>query len=152
MSSIPNEYFISTDRSLLDFWMILRFIAEESYWGKGRTAEAMRKAMDNSTLCFGLYQKTVTGFSQVGFARVISDLAFFAYLSDVFVLSEHRGNGLGRLLIHTICDHPELCGLKRIALFTRTPEFYEPLSFVIHDPTDVRKFMVRANTSETTLP
>ena len=144
MAELPNEYFISTDRSLLDFPVILKFIADESYWGQGRTAAAMQKALDNSTLCFGLYQKTPSGVAQAGFARVISDLAFFAYLSDVFVLREHRGQGLGKLLINTICEHPELRDLKRITLFTRTPEFYEPLSFTIYDQADIRKFMARA--------
>lgn len=138
-----GDYFISTDSALLDFPVILHFIAEESYWGKGRTENVMRRAMANSALCFGLHQKTDTGSVQAGFARVISDLTTFAYLSDVFVLSEHRGKGLGKWLINTICDHSDLRDLKRITLLTRTPEFYEPLSFAIHDPADIRKFMVR---------
>ena len=149
MSTLSNDYFISTERSLLDFPVILKFIAEESYWGRGRSAAAMRKAMDNSALCFGLYQRIPTGHTQVGFARVISDLAFFAYLSDVFVLREHRGQGLGKLLINTICEHPELRDLKRITLITRTPEFYEPLSFMINDPADIRKFMIRVRVPAT---
>ena len=144
MAALPNEYFISTDRSLLDFPVILKFIAEESYWGQGRPAAAMQKALDNSTLCFGLYQKTPDGFAKAGFARVISDLAFFAYLSDVFVLQEHRGKGLGKWLIQSICDHPDLRDLKNICLITRTPEFYEPLSFVVLEETNVRKFMMKA--------
>ncbi|MBP2666817.1 MAG: N-acetylglutamate synthase and related acetyltransferase [Firmicutes bacterium] len=77
------------------------------------------------------------------FARVISDLTTFAYLSDVFVLSEHRGQGLGKWLVYTICEHPDLQALKRIALITRTPEFYEPLFFAIQDPANIRKFMIR---------
>jgi N-acetylglutamate synthase-like GNAT family acetyltransferase len=143
-----DEYFISTNRNLLDIPRIHRFIAEESYWGKGRTEEVMRKAIANSALCFGLYQKAEKGSVQTGFARVISDLTTFAYLSDVFILSEHRGQGLGKWLINTICEHHDLCNLKRIALLTRTPEFYEPLSFDILDPSDIRKFMTRTSSHQ----
>lgn len=140
-----DEYFISTDKALLDIPCILRFIAEESYWGLGRTEEVMRRAIANSILCFGLYQKTEHKPLQSGFARVVSDLATFAYLSDVFVLADHRGKGLGKWLISTICEHSDLKNLKRITLITRTPEFYEPLSFAVTNPSDIRKFMVRQN-------
>ena len=139
-----DNYFISSDKALLDFDSILRFISEESYWGKGRTAEVMRRAVDNSTLCFGLYQQTAAGPVQVGFCRVISDLTVFAYLSDVFVLKEHRGKGLGKALIRTVCDYPELRDLKNVCLITRTPRFYEPLLFAELPPTDVRKFMMQS--------
>ena len=138
-----GDYWISTDATLLDFPVILRFIAEESYWGKGRTADFMQRAIAHSALRFGLYLRTAASCNLVGFARVISDLTTFAYLSDVFVLSEHRGKGLGKWLITTICEHPDLRDIKRIALITRTPEFYESLSFVINDPLDIRKFMLR---------
>ena len=142
-----SEYFISTDKALLDFPLILRFISEESYWGKGRTAVVMRKAIDNSILCFGLYRKTDTVSVQVGFARVVSDFAAFAYLSDIFILPEYRGKGLGKWLVSTLCDHPEIRNLKNVTLITRTPEFYEPFSFVVHDPTSVRKFMMQVKPS-----
>ena len=139
-----DGYFISSDKALLDFDVILRFICEESYWGKGRTAEVMHRAIDNSTLCFGLYQQTATGPDLVGCCRVISDLTIFAYLSDVFVLQEHRGKGLGKWLIRTICTHPVLHDLKNVCLITRTPRFYEPMSFTVLPPTDVRKFMMQS--------
>lgn len=138
-----DEFFISTDIQLLDIKLITRFIAEESYWGIGRTESVMRKAIANSTLCFGLYLKSDQEPKQVGFARVISDLAFFAYLSDVFVISGYRGKGLGKWLVETICTHPELRDLKRMTLITRTPEFYEPLFFAVHPDSDPRKFMIR---------
>lgn len=143
MTNQTAEYFTSTDKALLDFPLILKFITEESYWGKGRTAEVMRRAIDHSILCFGLYRKTDTAPAQIGFARVVSDFATFAYLADVFVLSEYRGKGLGRQLVSTICEHPEIRDLKNVALITRTPDFYKPLSFAVHDQADVRKFMMR---------
>jgi len=138
-----GNYFISTDRELLDFPVILRFIAEESYWAKGRTEDVMRSAIAHSTICFGLYTKIESGPRLVGFARVISDLTIFAYLSDIFVLPDYRGKGLGKWLVSTICDHPELRGLKNVALITRTPGFYEPLSFSVLDSSGVRKFMLK---------
>ncbi len=144
-----DDYFICTDKALLDFDVILRFISEESYWGKGRTAEVMRKAIDNSTICFGLYQQATPTPVLVGFCRVISDLTVFAYLSDVFVLKEHRGKGLGKWLIRTICEHPCLRDLKNVCLITRTPQFYEPLSFSVLPTTDVRKFMLQKKMTET---
>lgn len=138
-----DQFFISTDIQLLDVKLITRFIAEESYWGKGRTESVMRKAISNSSLCFGLYLQSDQETRQVGFARVISDLAFFAYLSDVFVLSGYRGKGLGKWLVETVCAHPDLRDLNRITLITRTPAFYESLSFAIHPDSDPRKFMIK---------
>ena len=137
------DYFIAADTALLDFPAILRFISEDSYWGKGRTADVMHRAINNSTLCFGLYQETATGVTLAGFSRVISDLTVFAYLSDVFVLPEHRGKGLGKWLVQSICDHPDLRELKNICLITRTPAFYEPLSFAVLENANVRKFMMK---------
>ena len=139
-----DDYFISSDKDLLDFDVIQRFISEESYWGEGRAAEVMQRAIDHSTLCFGLYQQTLKGPVQVGFCRVISDLTIFAYLSDVFVLKEHRGKSLGKWLIRTVCTHPGLRDLKNVCLITRTPQFYEPMSFAVLPPTDVRKFMMQS--------
>lgn len=143
-----DNYLISTEPELLDFQVILRFISEESYWGKGRSAETMQKALNHSTFCFGLYHIQNSKSSMIGFARVISDLTVFAYLSDVFVLSEYRGHGLGRWLVGTVCEHPEIKNLKNICLITRTPDFYEPLSFETLDPTGIRKFMMRKPPSQ----
>lgn len=138
-----DDYFISTDKELLDFPLIFRFISEEAYWGQGRSEQTMRAAITHSTFCFGLYQQLPDERVQVGFARVISDLAVFGYLSDVFVVSEHRGKGLGQWLVKTICEHPDIRDLKRFTLITRTPKFYESLSFAVNDPDDIRKFMIR---------
>ena len=74
----------------------------------------MRRSIEHS-LCFGVYE----GGAQVGFARVVSDRATFAYLCDVFVIESRRGRGLGKLLLETIVAHPELQGLRRWLLATR---------------------------------
>jgi len=106
-------FFISTDKSLLDFETIYRYLSEESYWAKGIPAERLEKAIENS-MCFGVYkEKTLAGFT-----RVITDKATFAYLCDVFILPAYRGVGLSKWLMQTINEHPELQGLRRWSLAT----------------------------------
>jgi GNAT superfamily N-acetyltransferase len=85
-----------------------------SYWAEGIPRAVVARAMANS-LCVGAYDDEV----QVGFARVITDRATFAYLADVFVLEGHRGRGLAQQMLEALEDHPELQGLRRWALFTR---------------------------------
>jgi GNAT superfamily N-acetyltransferase len=109
-----DEFKISTDKTILSFDLIQRFMANESYWAKTRTPEQMRRAIDNS-LCFGVYH----GDEQVGFARVVSDFATFAYLGDVFILDGYRGRGLSKWLMETIVSYPDLQGLRRWLLATK---------------------------------
>ena len=109
----PVHYEISTDRSLLDVTLIHEFL-RSSYWAQGIPRAVVEKSIQNS-LCFGAF---LDG-RQVGFARVITDLATLAYVADVFVVPEHRGRGISKLLIRAILDHPELQGLRRFLLATR---------------------------------
>lgn len=138
-----TNFTISTDKSLLDFDTIYDFISKESYWGLGRSREFMERAISNSTFCFGVYHESKDAVKQIGFARVISDLTTFGYISDVFILRDFRGRGIGKWLIDTIINHPELKSLKRIGLFTRTPDFYHKSKFEIFDQTSQPKFLVR---------
>lgn len=137
-----NDYTISTERSFLDIDLIHRFISVESYWGIGRSRPVMVKAIDNSAYCFGVYHECNGERKQIGFARIASDLTTFGYLADVFILESYRGKGLGKWLIQTIVNHPEIKMLKRIILFTETPDFYQSM-FNIFDQGSRRKFMVR---------
>ena len=109
-----GDFTISTDKERLDLTVIHTFLSEESYWAGERSLEQTITAIENS-ICFGLYH----GDKQVGFARVVSDRATFAYVGDVFVLSEYRGRGLSKWLMQVIGDHPELQGLRRWVLATR---------------------------------
>ena len=104
---------ISTDPARLDRTLIHEFLAD-SYWAKGIPRETVDRSIEGA-LCFGLYQND----RQVGFARVITDRATFAYLADVFVLESHRGRGLAAWLMETILAHPDLQGLRRWMLLTR---------------------------------
>src|SRR5215210_2226814 len=126
-----GEYSISTDRARIDFGVVQRFISEESYWGKGRSLEVVRKSVENS-LPFGVYR----GGEMVGFARVVTDYATFAWLADVFVLAEHRGRGLSKWLMEVVLGHPELQGFRRWVLATKDAhELYRKFGFIeLHRP------------------
>lgn len=119
------EFNLSDDKKKLQIEVIQKFLAEDSYWANSRTVEQTRRAIENS-LCFGLYHDD----QQIGFARVVSDFATFAYLGDVFVLQEFRGQGLSKWLMETIVSHPELQGLRRWVLATRDAHsLYEKYGF-----------------------
>ena len=106
-------YTISDDKSRLNRDLIYEFLNSKSYWAQGIPRATFEKSIENA-LCFGVYLDE----DQVGFARVISDRATIAYLGDVFVLPEHRGRGVSKLLLKTIHAHPELQGLRRWILLT----------------------------------
>jgi GNAT superfamily N-acetyltransferase len=108
-----GEYVISTDPSRLDVSAIHAFLTA-AYWAEGVPIEVVRRSIEGS-LAFGLYQ----GEQQIGFARVVSDYATFAYIGDVFVVEGFRGRGLARWLMEVIVGHPRLQGLRRWLLATR---------------------------------
>jgi GNAT superfamily N-acetyltransferase len=108
-----GDVVVSTDRSRLDVDLVHTVLAS-TYWAANIPREVVVRSIENS-LAFGIYQRG----AQVGFARVISDLATYAYLADVFIVEEHRGRGLGEWLVESIMLHPQLQGLRRFALFTR---------------------------------
>jgi GNAT superfamily N-acetyltransferase len=119
-----ENYRISTDPSLFDLDAIHAYLAR-SYWSEGIPKEIVARAIAGS-LCFGLFD----GTRQVGFARVISDRATFAYLCDVYVLEEHRGRGLAAWLMEVVISHPDLQGLRRFVLATRDAHgLYAKLGF-----------------------
>lgn len=107
------EPVVSMDPRRLDLDVIHGFLSQ-SYWARGIPRELVERAVRNS-LCFGLYE----GARQVGFARVISDEATFAYLADVFIIESHRGRGLAKVLIAAVVAEPRLQGLRRWMLATR---------------------------------
>ena len=105
---------VTSDRARMDVDAIHAFLSNEAYWSKNIPREVVERAVTHS-LCFGAFD----GDAQVGFARVITDYATFAYLADVFVLESHRGRGIGKQLMNAIANHPELQGLRRWHLVTR---------------------------------
>ncbi|WP_046179596.1 GNAT family N-acetyltransferase [Domibacillus tundrae] len=111
-SNDEKGFTISTDKSLLDTEIIYNFLSKESYWAKGITKELVIESIQNSILCYGIYQRNPNEdfAKQVGFARVVSDLVRFSWIGDVFILPEYRGYGLSKWLMSIITEHPNLKG------------------------------------------
>jgi len=109
-----DEVLISSNKTLLNIEFIHQYLSIESYWAKNISFETVEKSIENS-VCFGVYINNI----QIGFARVVTDKATFAYLADVFIIKEQQGNGFAKHLMNTIHSHPELLGLRRWYLTTR---------------------------------
>src|SRR5277367_1913249 len=108
-----STYEIDTDKDRLDIGLIHDFLGRCSHWARGIPRDVLERAIANS-LCFGLY----CDGQQIGFARVVTDEATFAYLADVFVTAGERNAGLGQFLVETILAHEPLQGLRRWLLVT----------------------------------
>ncbi len=121
-----GEFTVSSALSHMDMNVVHGYLSR-AYWCEGLPRETLERAMRNS-LCFGLFE----GENQVGFARVVSDRATFAYVCDVFVLPSHQGKGLGTWLMQCVVRHPELQGLRRWHLTTRDAHsLYRKVGFTL---------------------
>lgn len=120
-----SEYVVSTDPDRLDIDLIHSLLSTQAYWALGRSRETVERAWNNS-LPFGIYRDN----RLLGFARVVTDYATFAWLADVFVLPEYRGLGLSKLLLEVVFSHPQLQGLRRWILATKdAQELYQRFGF-----------------------
>ena len=120
------EFSISTDPKQLDITVIHKYLSTDSYWAQGRTVDTIKRSIENS-LNFGLYKSK----QQIGFARVVTDYATFAWLADVFVLDTYRGRGLGKWLVEVILSHPDLQRFRRWVLATKDAhELYRQFGFI----------------------
>jgi GNAT superfamily N-acetyltransferase len=134
-----DDVVVSTDRARLDVDLVHSVLAS-TYWAANIPREVLLRSIENS-LAFGIYESG----RQVGFARVITDLATYAYLCDVFIVEDCRGRGLGDWLVESILRHPQLQGLRRFALFTRdASSLYERHGFAKLDgPTGYMEILNR---------
>ncbi|MES1936829.1 GNAT family N-acetyltransferase [Salinisphaera hydrothermalis] len=114
ITSLPDDYEISTAPERVDIDVVHGFLAEDSYWARGIPRAVVERAIDHS-LCFGVYHQ---GAAMVGFARVVTDRATFAWLADLFILEGYRGQGLSKALMQHVVDHADLQGLRRLMLVT----------------------------------
>jgi GNAT superfamily N-acetyltransferase len=115
---------LSTDRAKVRMDEVLAML-HASHWGGGMTMEALRRAVDNS-LTMGVYD----GERQVGFLRAVTDISTYAYLTDVIVHESARGQGIGKWMMEVVMRHPDLQGLRRMALWTRSARgLYEQFGF-----------------------
>ena len=120
-----GEFLISTDKLRLDLKLVHGFLSNNSYWAKGRTLDVVTRSVEKS-LSFGLYKAN----HQIGFARVVTDYATFAWVADVFILAEHRRQGLAKRMMEVITAHPELQGFRRWVLATKDAhELYRQFGF-----------------------
>jgi GNAT superfamily N-acetyltransferase len=126
-----DGYVISTDRSRFNIDLIHDFLSKTSYWAIDRARDVVERSIDNS-LSFGVYK----GNDQIGFARVVTDYATFAWIADVFVLPEHRGLGLSKWLMDVMLSHAQLQGFRRWVLATKDAHgLYERYGFIpLHRP------------------
>jgi GNAT superfamily N-acetyltransferase len=121
MTSASPEYVVSTDKSRLDLVRIYRWLSEEANWAQDRTREVVERSIQNSVV-FGAYR----GREQVGLARAVTDGVTCAWLCDVFVSQDHRGRGVGKLLVRAAAEYADGCGLRIMVLATRDAQgFYE---------------------------
>ncbi|MEZ5345667.1 MAG: GNAT family N-acetyltransferase [Pyrinomonadaceae bacterium] len=120
-----DDFEITTNRGDLQTDAILDFLVNRSYWARNRTRRQLETVIENS-LCFGVYKEEI----QIGFARVVTDYATFAYLGDVYILPEFQGAGLGKWLMEIISGHPDLQGFRRWILATKDAHtLYEKFGF-----------------------
>lgn len=125
MTITKAEYSITTDKTKMDLHVIHSFLTH-SYWAEGISTSTVQRSIDGS-LCFGVFVNN----KQIGFARMITDEATFAYLADVFILEEYRGRGLSKWLMEVIMSYPALQGLRRMMLATRDAHgLYKQFGFV----------------------
>ena len=131
VESSHGEHLISTDPARVDVVAVHRWLSEQAYWALGRTFETQQRAIEHSPLVVGAY--TADG-GQIGFARMVTDLATFAWLADVYVVEEARGTGLGAAMVEAIVEHPDVVSIKRQLLATADAHDlyarfgYEPLA------------------------
>jgi GNAT superfamily N-acetyltransferase len=120
-----GAYLISTDPARLDLDAIHSYLSGESYWARGRSRDQIVRGVENS-LPFGVYRDG----AQVGFARVVTDYATFAWLADVYVLEADRGKGVGKALVQAVVEHPAVRDLPRVLLATADAHgLYEHFGF-----------------------
>lgn len=128
---LPGGYRVTTDQRRLEPLAVWAFLHRQSEWARGIPYEIVVRTLEHS-LNFSLLSPDE---EQVGFSRVVTDYGQFAYLCDVYVLAEHRGRGLGHALVAAVLGHPGLQNLRRIALDTASPGFYESMGFrPLEDP------------------
>jgi GNAT superfamily N-acetyltransferase len=129
-----DEYEIDDDRARLDMERIVGWLAG-SYWARNTPEAAVRRSWERAGVVLGVYH----GNELIGCARAVTDFARFAYLSDVFVLPEHRGHGLGRWLVETMIEHPEIPGVRWVLHTNDAHGLYGQFGFEPADETVMQR-------------
>lgn len=137
MTEVQKDIYFSSNKNDMDIDLIFHFI-NNSYWGKSRTFEEQKKAVEN-TLNFGLFHDG----KQIAFTRVMTDFVFFAYILDVFVIDEYQGKGLSKVLINHVMNHKTIKHVDKWILATRDAhELYRKFGFeTIKNPSMIMEKM-----------
>lgn len=131
VEEVHENYLISTEKKRLQIKRVHHFLSQESYWCVGIPEEVVCRAVENS-ICFGIYDLSHQEVIQVGFSRIVTDYATFAWVCDVYVEKEHRARGLSKKMVEMIVAHPQLQGLRRICLATVSAhKLYEKFGFQV---------------------
>ena len=145
MASWESDGFIlSTDKQYLDTDVIHHFLSVDSYWAKGITIENVKKSIEKSSICFGMYEGDPAKgeAKQIGFVRAVTDFVRFAWIMDVFVLPEYRGRGLSKWMMETMVEQSELKDVRKMMLCTYDAHgLYEQYGFQTLDDPEI--FMQR---------
>jgi N-acetylglutamate synthase-like GNAT family acetyltransferase len=139
-----NGFTISTDRQYLNTDLIHQFLSVDSYWAKGITIEKVKKSIEKSSICFGMYEGDPAKgeAKQIGFVRAVTDFVRFAWIMDVFVLPEYRGVGLSKWMMETLVEQSELKDVRKMMLCTYDAHgLYEQYGFQTLDDPEI--FMQR---------
>ena len=123
--ALPDGYELDDDPARIDLDAVHDYLANESYWAKGRSRETVERLVREATRVVGVYHDG----RQVGFARAFSDRCALAYLADVYVLPEHRGRGLGLELVREIVENGPLAELRWVLHTTDAHGLYRKLGF-----------------------
>jgi N-acetylglutamate synthase-like GNAT family acetyltransferase len=145
MASWEKDGFtISTDKQFLDTNVIHHFLCVDSYWAKGITMEKVKKSIEKSSICFGMYEGNPAKgeAKQIGFVRAVTDFIRFAWIMDVFVLPEYRGRGLSKWMMETMVEESEIKEVRKMMLCTYDAHgLYEQYGFQTLDDPEI--FMQR---------
>ena len=137
---MEEKYYISEDKNKIDVDFVHDYLSNHSYWAKGRSRLDVLKTIKHS-LCFSVFNRSDT---QIGFARVISDMVVFAYIMDVFIVEENKGKGIGQDLIKYIINHPDLKNVTEISLKTKDAHsLYKKFGFEVINDSEMR--MIKNN-------
>lgn len=141
---VKDGFILSTDKQYLDTNVIHQFLSVESYWAKGISLEKVKKSIEKSSICFGMYEGNPEKgeAKQVGFVRAVTDFVRFAWIMDVFVLPEYRGKGLSKWMMETMIGESELKDVRKMMLCTYDAHgLYEQYGFQTLDDPEI--FMER---------
>ncbi|MEH7245815.1 GNAT family N-acetyltransferase [Neobacillus niacini] len=141
---VKDGFILSTDKQYLDTNVIHKFLSVESYWAKGISLEKVKKSIEKSSICFGMYDGNPEkgDAKQIGFVRAVTDFVRFAWIMDVFVLPEYRGKGLSKWMMETMIGESELKDVRKMMLCTYDAHgLYEQYGFQTLDDPEI--FMER---------